>query len=286
MAVNQTEVQRVPVDNAQIDGTGLPVRVVNAAEFPGGAGATGGLTDTQLRATAVPVSEASAAAIKTAVEKIDDFISGARGLVTEDNSAAILTKLNDILTELGQKTEPANAQHVIVDSGAALTDVQLRANPVPISGTVTITDGSGPVTVDGSVVVSSSALPAGAATDIGLAALLLELQQKTEPTDTQPTLEARPAAGAVTQPDFTTITDTTRNVVLLPANASRRSVHLSNLSDLDIPIREGSIATKTIYSRKLRARSELELEFPACTGAIYGYFCRIPEMPILITERS
>lgn len=39
------------------------------------------------------VTEDNSAAMKTAVEKIDDFISGARGLVTEDNSAAILSAL-------------------------------------------------------------------------------------------------------------------------------------------------------------------------------------------------
>lgn len=36
-----------------------------------------------------------------------------------------------------------------------LTDTQLRATPVPVSGTVTVTDGSGPLTVDGSVAVTN-----------------------------------------------------------------------------------------------------------------------------------
>ena len=35
-----------------------------------------------------------------------------------------------------------------------LTDAQLRASAVPISGTVTITDGSGPITIDGTVAVT------------------------------------------------------------------------------------------------------------------------------------
>lgn len=55
------------------------------------------------------VTEDNSASIKAAVETIDNFISGARGLVTEDNSAAILT-------ELTAKTEPADQQHTIVDS--------------------------------------------------------------------------------------------------------------------------------------------------------------------------
>lgn len=41
-----------------------------------------------------------------------------------------------------------------------LTDTQLRATPVPVSGTVTVTDGSGAL----NVIVDSSALPTGAAT--------------------------------------------------------------------------------------------------------------------------
>lgn len=41
-----------------------------------------------------------------------------------------------------------------------LTDAQLRATPVPVSGTVTVTDGSGAL----NVIVDSSALPSGAAT--------------------------------------------------------------------------------------------------------------------------
>lgn len=61
---------------------------------------------------------------------------GAAGGATEVTLAAVLT-------ELGQKTEPADQQHVIVDSSASvpvtgpLTDAQLRASAVPISGTVT-----------------------------------------------------------------------------------------------------------------------------------------------------
>jgi len=46
------------------------------------------------------VTEDNSLAIKTAVETIDNFISGSRGLVTEDNSAAILTALGTIITSL------------------------------------------------------------------------------------------------------------------------------------------------------------------------------------------
>jgi hypothetical protein len=83
-------------------------------------------------------------AIKTAIETLDNIVSGTKALVTEDNSAAILgavdgleaafatlnatdfataanqstviSALAAILAELADKTEPANQQHVVVDT--------------------------------------------------------------------------------------------------------------------------------------------------------------------------
>jgi hypothetical protein len=82
-------------------------------------------------------------AIKTSVEALDNTVGGSELQVDVVSSAlptgaATETTLASILTELGQKTEPANQQHVIVDSGAGLTDAQLRATPVPVSGTVSV----------------------------------------------------------------------------------------------------------------------------------------------------
>lgn len=55
--------------------------------------------------------EATLQSVKTAVEIIDNFISGARGLVTEDNSAAILAALQGTLTITGT---------IIADAGSNL----------------------------------------------------------------------------------------------------------------------------------------------------------------------
>jgi hypothetical protein len=55
------------------------------------------------------VTEDNSAAIKTAVETIDNFISGARGLVTEDNSAAIKTAVESLSTNLGAIADAAVA---------------------------------------------------------------------------------------------------------------------------------------------------------------------------------
>lgn len=51
-----------------------------------------------------------------------------------------------------------------------LTDAQLRATPVPVSGTVTVTDGAGPLTVDGSVSITGSVAVTGPLTDTQLRA--------------------------------------------------------------------------------------------------------------------
>lgn len=68
------------------------------------------------------VTEDSAAAIKTAVETIDNFISGARGLVTEDNSAAILTALTTgPITVTGTVSATSAADVLAIDSTAAYT---------------------------------------------------------------------------------------------------------------------------------------------------------------------
>jgi hypothetical protein len=68
--------------------------LITAVGSPFQAGASIGNTSfiaTQATAANLNVTEASAVAIKNAVETIDNFISGTKGLVTEDNSAAIKT---------------------------------------------------------------------------------------------------------------------------------------------------------------------------------------------------
>lgn len=82
------------------------------------------------------VTEDNSAAILTAVQIIDNFISGSRGLVTEDNSAAMLTALqvidNFISGSRGLVTED--------NSAAALTALQLIDDTVATLGTTTYTE--------------------------------------------------------------------------------------------------------------------------------------------------
>src|SRR3970040_14013 len=77
--------------------------------------------------------ETNSAALKTALEIIDNFISGARGLVTEDNSSAIKTAveiLDNIVSgseaQVDVLTQPAR-DRLTDNVGAALqTDIILN----------------------------------------------------------------------------------------------------------------------------------------------------------------
>ena len=161
------------------------------------------LTDAQLRVTAVPVSVASLPLPTDAA--------------TQTTLALIKAKTDNLDVALSTRTKPADAQHVIIDSMPAdesgLTDVQLRAVAVPVSGTVAVSNHPANLTdaqlratavpVSGTVAVSnhpanltdaqlratavpvsaaSLPLPAGAATEATLAT-------RTRPTDQQETID-------------------------------------------------------------------------------------------------
>lgn len=109
------------------------------------------------------VTEDNSAAIKTAVETIDNFISGSRGLVTEDNSAAILTALGTIITALAgtltvSGTVTANAGTNLNTSALAL-EATLQSVKTAVETIDNAIAGS-----EMQVDVVSSALPSGAAT--------------------------------------------------------------------------------------------------------------------------
>lgn len=67
----------------------------------------------------------------------------AKDFATQTTLALIKAKTDNFDVALSTRTKPADQQHVIVDSGVTtgLTDTQLRATPVPVSGTVTATTG-------------------------------------------------------------------------------------------------------------------------------------------------
>lgn len=140
------------VTGLQVDATGN-LRVI----MPAGAS---GLTDAELRATAVPVSlasvpshpvtnagtfatqEGNSAAILTSVQLIDDGIATVAAAITTKGMAAIGTDGTNariLKTDAGGELQVDVLTMPTVTVTGALTDAQLRATPVPVSGTVSVT---------------------------------------------------------------------------------------------------------------------------------------------------
>ena len=127
------------------------------------------------------------------------------GASTEATLALIKAKTDNIDVLLSTRTKPADAQHVIVDSGVTtgLTDTELRATAVPVSlATAPVTHvivDSGVTTgltntelratavpVSGTVAVTGVATAANQATEItSLANLDVALSTRTKPSDQQ-----------------------------------------------------------------------------------------------------
>lgn len=138
-----------PVTNTELRATPVPV--------------SGPLTDAQLRATAVPVSSSSLPLPTGAATEAT--LSSLNSKVTAVNTGAVVIASGT--TTVTQAT--GTNLHVVVDTAPTtavtgpLTDTQLRATAVPVSGTVTVTP-SGTQTVTGNK-TSNNAAPG--ATNIG-----------------------------------------------------------------------------------------------------------------------
>jgi hypothetical protein len=130
------------------------LETISVANFPSTQAVSGPLTDTQLRATAVPISAAS--------------LPLPTGAATETTLSSLNTKVPSGLT-----VTTGRLQVELPAGGTGLTDTELRATPVPISGTITanagtgtmnvsvqnasipVTDNGGSLTVDGTVTANA-----------------------------------------------------------------------------------------------------------------------------------
>ena len=106
----------------------------------GGGGSTGGLTDAELRATPVPVSmssdiEIGAVELKNGTDDTRAEVTAGNALKV-DGSAVTQPVSGTVTANLGTLNGAATAANQQTD---ALTDTELRATPVPVSGTVTAT---------------------------------------------------------------------------------------------------------------------------------------------------
>lgn len=163
---------RVPVDGS---GVTQPVSISSMPSTP----VTGPVTDTQLRASVVPVYVDGGTITATQgttpwvvsgplsdtqlrANVVPVYVDGGTLNVTQGTSPWVISASN-LDVALSTRTKPADQQHVIIDTipstavTGPLTDTQLRASAVPVSGTVSL---------------SSTPLPTGAATDSTLSQLL------------------------------------------------------------------------------------------------------------------
>lgn len=112
---------------------------------------------------------------------VSDRAARLLGHVTVDNASLAVT---------GPMTDAEFAAHLPLAVTGPLTDAQLRAAPVPVSGTVAATQGTSPWIVDGSAVtqpvsVDELPLPDGAAdnetlSEVALTAILQRERMETE----------------------------------------------------------------------------------------------------------
>lgn len=256
-------------------------------------GGSGALTDAQLRASPVPVSVA--------------------GVATAANQATEIGGLAAIFARQADGT-----QHTIVDGSVAvtgmfwqatqpvsgpLTDAQLRAVPVPVSGTVTVNLGLTDVQLRATAVPVSAAalpLPTGASTEATLALIkaktdnldvALSTRAVTGLTDTQLRAAAVPVsiAATVTTKETRSATGTQTSVAgsavsvtLLASNASRLGASFYNDSSAILYLRCQAAASTANFTVKLFAEDFYELPF-GYTGIVDGIWalavgnCRVTE---------
>ena len=136
-----TETQPVsgPLTDVQLRATAVPVS--------GTVTATGPLTDTQLRASAVPISLAIAPTtpVTGTFWQVTQPVSGTFWQATQPVSGTFWQATQPVSGTFWQATQPISAVSLPLPAGAAtaanqqtnaLTDTQLRASPVVISGAV------------------------------------------------------------------------------------------------------------------------------------------------------
>lgn len=260
---------------------------------------TGPLTDAELRATAIPISAATLPLPTGAATSALQTQPGVDiGDVTINNAAgASAVNIQDGGNSITVDGTVAISGAVAVTG--PLTDVQLRATPVPVSGTVTANAGAGTFAVS----AATLPLPADAATETTLAKLPLTqgsttsgqsgtLAQgavttaapayttaKTSPLSLTPVGNLRVDGSTVTQPirevqaitaTLSNIAASATNVTLLASNASRRGVIIYNDSTKILYVKFGATASATSFTIKMGSDGFYEMHTPVYTGIIDG----------------
>lgn len=281
-----------PLTDTQLRATPVPIS---------GTVSTGGLTDTQLRASAVPVTDSaltttnSSLATLTAAIKNEDAVAasadpGMQVLGVRNDAAAVKTSndgdystistdsagrvgitdlggsisiddnsgsitVDGTVTVLGEKAE--DSPHADGDLGMPVFGVRNDAAVTRTSndgdyglialdqaGRVGISDLGGSITVDGAVTANI-----GTTNGLALDATLVTVAKSQTST-------------------LTNVAASATSVQLLAANATRTGVTIFNDSTVNIFVKEGSTASTTSFSYRIKPFGTLELPMPITTVRI------------------
>jgi len=114
-----------------------------------------GLTNTELRATPVPVSGTVTANVGTGTQPVSGTVTANAGTgpwpITDNGGSITVDGTFWQATQPVSGTVTANAGTGTMAVSGPVTDTQLRATPVPVSGTVTANAGTGTLAVSGPV---------------------------------------------------------------------------------------------------------------------------------------
>jgi len=212
----------------------MPVTVITSALPTGAATAanqqTDALTDTELRASPVPVSGTVSVANFPATQPVSGTVAVSNFPATQPISAASLPLPTGAATAANQQTD-------------ALTDTQLRATPVPVSGTVTANTGLTQPLTDAQL--RASAVPVSIAATVAVK----EVRSST-PSQTSPAV-------------------TNSNTSILASNSNRLGATIYNEGAAICYMILGSTATTTSYTLQIQVGGYYEVPF-GYTGAIFG----------------
>lgn len=187
-------------------------------------------------------------------------LSSIDGKITAVNTGAVVVSSSALPSGAATSAKQLADNHNVVVTSAPttavtgpLTDTQLRATPVPISGTVTSTP-SGTQAVSGTFwqatqPVSLASVPSHAVTNAGVFAV--------QSTETQPAT-----------PTLTNVTMTGSSVTLQASNTSRRNLMVFNDSGVVVYLKLGSSASSTSFTVKLVDQGYYELPTPVYTGTV------------------
>jgi hypothetical protein len=265
----------VTVNNAggasavNIQDGGNSITVDGTVAISGSVAVTGPLTDTELRASAVPVSLTSTtitgtvAATQSGTWNINN-ISGTVSLPTGAATAALQTQPG---VDIGDVT-------VNNAAGAAAVNIQDGGNSITVDGTVTANAGTGTFAVS----AASLPLPTGAATSTNqttansslssIDGKLNSLGQKTMANSVPVTLASDQVPLVAATSTVTSVSVTTSSTSLLASNANRKGASFYNDGGADIYLKLGTTASSSSFTVKMPANAFYELPVPLYTGAI------------------